>query len=256
MLLYSVESQHRTSSFISTIHAAEQHHHCSAALFSPSPSSSTAPPTMSLAVISSTNQQTSSSSTNRNSTHQTQLKPPPFVARLSFIVEAVFLFFSVIEVVLSFHFWFFVHRCRRLTILYLRCPLKGKGERGRICGIAPLQYPNPGSLSNRNLSSWCSPVNDALNRTKVGGDFESTTRLCDLYASSELGPRRSKMPRLSSAEVAATVLDNASMGSPPKTQSNTVPQRQPLFWHAGRGGWGCIPAPNMENPAHCRYETD
>ncbi|XLS80896.1 hypothetical protein HN51_046727 [Arachis hypogaea] len=44
---------------------------------------------MSLAVISSTNQQTSSSSTNRNSTHQTQLKPPPFVARLSFIVEAV-----------------------------------------------------------------------------------------------------------------------------------------------------------------------
>ncbi|RYQ88853.1 hypothetical protein Ahy_B09g095805 isoform A [Arachis hypogaea] len=114
----------------------------------------------------------------------------------------------------------------------------------------PLQYPNPGSLSNRNLSSQCSPVNDALNKTKVGGDFDSTTRLCDLYASSEPSPRCSKMPRLSSAEVAATIVDDASMGSPPKTQSNSVPQRRPLFWRVERGGRGRILAPNMENPIY------
>ncbi|XLQ99566.1 uncharacterized protein LOC107615090 [Arachis ipaensis] len=58
------------------------------------------------------------------------------------------------------------------------------------------------------------------------------------------------MPRLSSAEVAATIVDDASMGSPPKTQSNSVPQRRPLFWRVERGGRGRILAPNMENPIY------
>ncbi|KAL4286244.1 hypothetical protein AHAS_Ahas19G0066800 [Arachis hypogaea] len=94
------------------------------------------------------------------------------------------------------------------------------------------------------------PCNAIVQKTKVGGDFDSTTRLCDLYASSEPSPRCSKMPRLSSAEVAATIVDDASMGSPPKTQSNSVPQRRPLFWRVERGGRGRILAPNMENPIY------
>ncbi|XLU33733.1 hypothetical protein S245_069799, partial [Arachis hypogaea] len=90
--------------------------------------------------------------------------------------------------------------------------------------------------------------NATVQRTTVGRDLDSTTQLSDLYASSEPGPRRQKTSRLSTSDLAATALHDASMGSPPKTHSNSVPQTRPLFRRGVRGGRGRIPPPNLDNP--------
>ncbi|KAL1364046.1 hypothetical protein AAHE18_03G190000 [Arachis hypogaea] len=77
--------------------------------------------------------------------------------------------------------------------------------------------------------------NATVQRTTVGGDLDSPTRLTDLDAFSEPGPKRQKTPRLLTSDLAATALHVGSMGSPPKTHSNSVPQTRPLFRRGGRG---------------------
>ncbi|XLR46931.1 hypothetical protein S83_031591 [Arachis hypogaea] len=53
--------------------------------------------------------------------------------------------------------------------------------------------------------------------TRFEGQFESTTWVCNLYASSKLALRRLKMPRVSSVDLLAASHDDATMRSPPKT---------------------------------------